>query len=212
MGSQHGHRHGHGRGGGRRDLDFSAGAERYDSGASGRVSRQFHEAVVAAAPLGPGARVLDVGCGTGALLRRLMAARPGIEASGVDVAAGMLVVARRACPGATILEAPAEALPFGDGAFDLVTACLAFHHFPDQTAFAREAARVLRPGGTLLIAEPRFASPLRRFLNGLFRAHHVVGEFAAPAQIAAALAPAGFTPAATTTRRYVQVVTLHKQP
>jgi len=98
--------------------------------------------------LGPRSKALDVACGTGhstAPLRNL-----ADHVVGCDVSAAMLTEARRAYPNLTFVVAPAEALPVGDGETDLTTVGFAFHWF-DQSAFLREAVRVLKRGGRLVL-------------------------------------------------------------
>lgn len=102
-----------------------------------------------------GASVVDVGCGTGGLLRRL-ASGGAARLVGVDESAGMLEIALKLSgnTGAIeFVEASAESLPLGDGEFDLALSCIAFHHFPDPPGALGEMRRVLRPGGRLLICD-----------------------------------------------------------
>lgn len=107
-----------------------------------------------AAP-GPGARILDVACGTG-VVTRLLPSRvaPTGRVVGLDLNPGMLAAARAATAGAPIewLEGSAQAMPLPDGAFDLVLCQQGLQFFPDKAAALREMHRVLAPGGRLFIA------------------------------------------------------------
>lgn len=101
--------------------------------------------------LGQGARILDAGCGTGTNLLHL--ARRG-RACGVDLSPEALRFCRRR--GVSVARASLLALPFGDASFDLVTAFDVLYHrwVEDDQRAMRELARVLRPGGLLLVREP----------------------------------------------------------
>jgi SAM-dependent methyltransferase len=98
-----------------------------------------------------GARLLDVGCGVGLLLRE--AADRGAWIAGVDAAAELLEVARWALPDADLRVAALEALPYDNGRFDVVTACNALRYAEDQPAALAELLRVVRPGGRIAIGQ-----------------------------------------------------------
>ncbi|MBY0374842.1 MAG: class I SAM-dependent methyltransferase [Bryobacteraceae bacterium] len=96
-------------------------------------------------------RVLDVGCGEGRFCRMLKAA--GVEATtGIDPTGALLDAARTKDPEGEYVEGRAERMGFDDGTFDLVVSYLSLIDIPDARAAMKEMARVLAPGGALLIA------------------------------------------------------------
>jgi len=104
-----------------------------------------------------GARVLDVGCGTGLLTSRIAQRHPQVEVIGIDASRPMIRVAerKRASANCRFQQALGEDLPFPDRSFELVSSALFFHHvdleLKQQTL--QEIRRVLKPGGQLLIAD-----------------------------------------------------------
>lgn len=117
------------------------------------------------------ASVLDVGCGTGRLLRQARAYYwPDAQLIGVDPAPGMIETAQRLTPDAIFLSGTAEALPLEDSSVDLALSTISFHHWHDQAAGIREIARVLRPGGCFLLVDMSFPDWLVRVLR-LRRVH-----------------------------------------
>jgi ubiquinone/menaquinone biosynthesis C-methylase UbiE len=98
--------------------------------------------------------VLDVGCGTGALLSRLQTTQPVSQLTGVDASAEMLKIARNRLPAEiTLRESWAEELPFDDCAFDTVVSCNMFHFIRRPHDALNEMFRVLRPGGMMVITD-----------------------------------------------------------
>jgi SAM-dependent methyltransferase len=106
----------------------------------------YRDAFFALVPA-PGAATLEVGCGEGRVARDLVAR--GHRVTGLDASPTLLRAAADADPGSRYVEGPAEALPFEDGAFDLVVAYNSLMDVGDMPAAIREAARVLAPGGRL---------------------------------------------------------------
>ncbi len=102
--------------------------------------------------LTPG-RTLDAACGTGAVARQLLVR--GHAVVGVDVSEGMLARARQAVPGARFMAGDMNALPLPDGDVDHVVCSLALAHLNDLRPFFAQAARVMRPGGHLLLLDTR---------------------------------------------------------
>ena len=107
--------------------------------------------------LSPRARVLDVGCHKGEMTRHLAAATTG-GVVGLDISVGALTDARRAWRWGperlAWVAGDAAALPFADDAFDAVVLCEVLEHVPEPDAVLREAERVTRPGGAVLVSVP----------------------------------------------------------
>jgi SAM-dependent methyltransferase len=103
--------------------------------------------------LSSGALVLDVGCGTGRWLRRYQGMQ--VRAVGLDATQDMLRRALAGGSGLAVVAARAQRLPFPDGAFDLVSDVTVVHHIapPEQDDVLQEMARVLKPGGHVLLME-----------------------------------------------------------
>ncbi|KKR07463.1 MAG: Methyltransferase type 11 [Parcubacteria group bacterium GW2011_GWC2_39_14] len=93
--------------------------------------------------------VLDVGAGTGRLSVTLL--RRGAKVTALDVSAKMLERLHKKGPAINIVEGDAENLPFESESFDLITAAFVVVHLKDPAIFFKEAERVLRPGGLLII-------------------------------------------------------------
>ncbi len=104
-----------------------------------------------------GLKVLDAGCGTGGLIRRMTVERPSWQWAGADLSPLALEFARRRCPpGTDLREAAVTALPWSDGAFDAVVSADVLYHVDDDAGALREFFRVLRPGGRLVINVPAY--------------------------------------------------------
>jgi SAM-dependent methyltransferase len=99
---------------------------------------------LAAAELNGARRVLDVGCGDGQISR--LASRLGADVVGIDPTWNCVSIAAQR-GGASFARAEAAALPFADGTFDAVVACLVFEHIREVEVAIAEVARVLEPGG-----------------------------------------------------------------
>lgn len=154
--------------------------------------RRFRAALIAQAIPTGGARVLDLGCGTGSLAVRIKREHAATEIVGVDGDPAVLRIARRkAARYAVAIEfdsALAHALPYRDASFDRVVSSLFFHHLSMRAKqqAAAEAFRVLRPGGELHVADwgppsgvlLRLAFFVVQFLDGFETTRdHVSGRF-----------------------------------
>jgi len=115
--------------------------------------RPVHDAVLARLTELPRGMVLDLGCGTGQLTRRLTEQFPDAEVVGLDYSAGMLGVASdRVGSRASLVHADAQYLPFRSASADVVVCTESFHWYGDQRRALAALAAVLRPGGQLVIA------------------------------------------------------------
>lgn len=164
-----------------RDM-FGAIARRYDllnHVLSANLDRSWRRQAVACLPGEPGAKVLDLCGGTGDLSVEILRRRRAAWVACCDFSHPMLARAgekfrRKGLDGrACLLEADALRLPFPEGAFDAVTVAFGIRNLVDMDAGLREIARVLRPGGMLVVLEfseptaPLLARAYRWYLHGL---------------------------------------------
>lgn len=155
----------------------------------GRRGRVYRE-IVSLAGVRQGDSVLDVGCSSGYLARKLAAAAgPSGQVTGVDPSAAAIAYAqRRAAGGMTFTVGVAQRLDLPDATFDAVTSTLAMHHVParQRAAALAEMYRVTKPGGRLLVADFDPARlPLLRH-PGSRRTHRAVATVGSLEDLAAA--------------------------
>ncbi|MBR3313233.1 MAG: methyltransferase domain-containing protein [Atopobiaceae bacterium] len=110
--------------------------------------------------------LLDVGCGTGPMIELLASELPGKNYTGIDLTPRMIEVAnRKGIDGARFVVGDAEDLPFDSESFDIVICANSFHHYPRPQCFFDEVARVLRPGGRLVLRDYTAAAPIVWLMN-----------------------------------------------
>jgi len=157
-------------------------AENYERYFVPTIGMPFATALLDAAGLHRGERVLDVACGTG-VVTRLVAelVGPNGAVAGLDINPAMLAVGRSVrSSGAAIEwhEGSAESLPLAEGSFDVVLSSLGLQFVPDKASALREMRRVLAPDGRLAIATVGPTPPLFAILEQAL-ARHVTPEVAA---------------------------------
>ena len=203
-----------------------ASAERYDyqvevlfGGAAAAMRRQalvpLREALLRHSGGAANARLLDIGCGTGAFLREVKRNYPRLGVTGLDLSAPYLSVAGRRLADwsrVELVEGAAEAMPFADAEFDVVTVIYLLHELPPRTrrAVVEEIRRVLKPGGTLILVDslqtgdaPDYDALLDYFPVGFhepYYASYIVEDLDR-------LVGPGFTPEARTLAYFSKVVT-----
>jgi ubiquinone/menaquinone biosynthesis C-methylase UbiE len=146
------------------DRDVAAFDERAPGYEDGWLGKLHHDIADRTADLALSrspapSSILDVGCGTGYLLRQLAVRVPAAaELAGIDAAPAMIETAREMAPAARggrlrFTEGVAEQLPYPGETFDLVVSTTSFDHWADQQAGLTECARVLAPAGHLVLVD-----------------------------------------------------------
>lgn len=152
---------------------FDRQAEVYDNSRYGAHARlQYNSILNRIREVAPSS-LLDVGCGTGEMLKLLNYINPQMELTGIDISAKMLEKAKFKLNGkACLILGDAEKLPFKDNSFDVVICNDSFHHYPSPISVLCEFYRVLKPGGFLLISDYCICFPLRQLMNIFIRFSH----------------------------------------
>lgn len=149
---------------------FDAQAATYDKGMEGEHARRLYPYVareVTAVIAGAAApRLLDLGCGTGALAERVLDEAPDARLTCVDLSSCMVTAAQnRLGNRAEVVLSDVERLPFRDSSFDAAWCNDSFHHYPDPERAAFQIWRVLAPGGTFVFGDAWQPAPARAIMN-----------------------------------------------
>lgn len=160
--------------------------------------------LAALAAIAPHERVLDLACGSGLFAAHTLDRHPQQQLLlGVDLSPAMLALATERCPHAAFVAADATQIPCADASFDVVVCASALHYVDDATGLLRQARRVLRPGGRLVLLD--WCNDYRpvRLLDALLRridpAH---ARCYTVAELRGLLADAGFTRVDTARYRF----------
>ena len=148
--------------------EFTKAAKVYDSGRAGiyELCKDDYEPILEELKKAPIHDLLDVGCGTGPMIELLSKAYGDLRMTGLDLTPDMIEAARaKRIPNARFLVGDSENLPFENDSFDAVICSNSFHHYPNPQAFFDGVARVLRPGGRLVLRDMTSIKPVVWLMN-----------------------------------------------
>lgn len=149
---------------------FNKQAEKYDTSDYSKYPREYYPFVLNAINNIPFNKVLDLGCGTGVILKEISSINSDVELFGLDLSENMIAKAtQRLGTTANLSVGDAENLPYADNTFDLVCCVESFHHYPNPKKALSEINRVLKNGGLFLLCDTWTRSPIRQILNFFIR-------------------------------------------
>ena len=155
--------------GNKNELDsirrYNSIARQYDDSFDGRFTAKFKREMLELCAVSSGDAVLDVGCANGSLISEIKRKGNNIRACGVDIAPNMIDECRKRYKDILFKISSGENLPFENGSFDMITICCVLHHLNNPVNFFREAHRVLKTEGTLLVGELWFPFGLRQLAD-----------------------------------------------
>ena len=133
---------------------FNQQAATYDTDIKGQHARSLYPVLLEKLSRIPFQSALDLGCGTGEMLKLILQEDVGKKLYGIDLSEKMLHVVKSKLPEQVkLLLGDSEALPVPDNTFDVVYCNDSFHHYPAPMNVLREVHRVLKPGGTFLMGD-----------------------------------------------------------
>ena len=155
---------------------FNKQAETYDQAIYGQHARSLYPFMLDKITHHYGQDILDVGCGTGELMKQILEEDPSRKLTGIDYSPNMIEQAKQKLGNLAAFQfADAQKLPFADNTFDMVTCCDSFHHYPAPDAVLQEMVRVLKPGGCLILGDC-YQKGLSRFIMNLFMRYSREGD------------------------------------
>lgn len=158
---------------------FTQWAKNYDNPFTSITFQQTNSKIVNLLNPKANSSLLDVGCGSGILLNKLLSLHNNMKLFGLDITPKMVEVAKvkfNNNPEVKITLGSAIKMPYKDNSFDYVTCASSFHHHPDPAISIKEMVRVLKPGGKLLILDGCVDGTLRKFLSQLENFYHNEGK------------------------------------
>ena len=181
-------------------------ADNYDNTHDGKFTEKFKTLLLNNISVKDGDFVLDIGCGNGTLLSQ-MATQKTIHGFGTDISPQMIKNATSRYPELRFVVSDCESISFDDNSMDIITVCAAYHHFPNVNAFAIEAKRLLKTGGSIYITEAYLPPVIRRVAN-IFLPLSKDGDvkFYSPNEIETAFSNIGFHLVKTTIKGHIQII------
>ena len=189
---------------------YNEKADNYDGSPEGKFTRGLQLLLVSEMAWRENDAVLDVACGNGSLLEYINRQKP-VRGFGADISARMIRNAAARNPAMEFHVSGCKSMPFPESSMDLITVNAAYHHFPDVNAFAKEAGRILKPGGMIYIADMFLPFFLRIPVNPFVPLSKAGDKrFYSPKQIESNFKRYGFEKTAVKLYGHVQIVSMQK--
>ncbi len=148
--------------------EFTKAAKNYENDKAGiyKMCRKDYPPILAEIRNKPFETLLDAGCGTAPMISLLSEEYPNAHFTGLDLTPEMIKQAKaKNLQNTEFVVGDCENMPFEDDSFDIVINSQSFHHYPDPQAFINEVARVLKPGGMLVLRDNTGSKALMWFVN-----------------------------------------------
>ena len=148
--------------------EFTKAAKNYENDKAGiyKMCRKDYPPILEEIKKKPFETLLDAGCGTAPMISLLTEEYPDAHYVGLDLTPEMIKQAEtKGLKNAEFVVGDCENMPFEDESFDIVINSQSFHHYPDPQAFMGEVARVLRPGGILVLRDNTGSKGMMWFVN-----------------------------------------------
>lgn len=160
-------------------TQFTRWAKNYDKPITSFIFRQTNSKIASILNPKPNSSLLDVGCGTGILISKLLSRNKYMRIYGLDITPKMVEVAKskfKNNPHVKITLGSAIHMPYQDNTFDYVTCASSLHHHPNPLQSVKEMVRVLKPGGKLLILDMCIEGLIRQLFFKIENIYHHEGK------------------------------------